>query len=217
MSSIFALLRPLLITALALVPATVLFPIRLNGPSRLEALAASGTIGREILKVYSVIKLNRADLGEKHAWKIAKTIARESRNNSLDPMLIVAVIDVESRFRVDAVSEHGARGLMQIRPEAAREMAQNIGPVVPAVPTLEPHALHEPTTNIKIGVSYLSYLQKKFKDLNLALTAYNWGPTKTQKSLDEQTEVPQDYALKVLSAYHGYREKKFPLPPWKPA
>jgi len=214
---LFALLRHLLITVLAVVPVNVLFPLRLNGPSRLDALAESGKFGREVLKVYSVIKLNRADLGEKHAWKIAKTIARESRNNSLDPMLIVAVIDVESRFRLDAVSEDGARGLMQVRPEAALELAQNGGSVITPAQTLNPDSLHDPTTNIKIGVSYLNYLQKKFRDLNLALTAYNWGPTKTQKSLDEQAEVPQDYAMKVLSTYHAYHGKKFPLPPWKAA
>jgi soluble lytic murein transglycosylase len=214
---LFALLRHLPITVLAVVPVNVLFPLRLNGPSRLDALAESGKFGREVLKVYSVIKLNRADLGEKHAWKIAKTIARESRNNSLDPMLIVAVIDVESRFRLDAVSEHGARGLMQVRPEAALELAQNAGSVVTPAQTLNPDSLHDPTTNIKIGVSYLSYLKKKFRDLNLALTAYNWGPTKTQKSLDEQAEVPQDYAMKVLSTYHAYHGKKFPPPPWKAA
>ncbi|MGH7844573.1 MAG: lytic transglycosylase domain-containing protein [Candidatus Binatia bacterium] len=208
--------RALVTLLLTIVPLGCLFPAKLNRPGRLEALTESGKFGTEVLKIYSLIKLNRADLAEEPAWKIAKTIARESRNNSLDPMLVVAVIDVESRFRVEAVSERGARGLMQVRPEAALEVAQNTGFEV-AARDLDPDLLHEPTINIKIGVSYLGYLQKKFKDLNLALTAYNWGPTKTQKSLDEQAEVPQDYALKVLAAYHAYRGKKFPPTPWKAA
>lgn len=211
-------LRMLAALFVAVVPLGSLFPAKLNGPSRLEALAQSGKLGGDVLRIYSLIKLNQADFSERHAWKVAKTIARESRNNSVDPMLVMAVINVESRFRVDAVSEDGARGLMQIRPEAALEVAQQTGSATDATAdALSPESLHDPTTNIKIGVSYLSYLQKRFRDLRLTLTAYNWGPTKTQKTLDEQEEVPQDYATKVLETYDAYREKKIAPSRWKAA
>jgi soluble lytic murein transglycosylase-like protein len=124
-------------------------------------------------------------------------------------MLVVAVINVESQFRPEAVSEKGARGLMQIRPEAAAELAQAPNPEAHLIATsANPNLLHDPTTNIKIGVSYLGHLQKRFRDLKLALMAYNCGPTRVQKTLDENEEISPDYALKVLSAYDSYRMKK---------
>jgi soluble lytic murein transglycosylase-like protein len=209
-----------MLTALfvAIVPLGSLFPTKLNGPGRLEVLAQSGKLGGEVLRIYSLIKLNGADFSEKHAWKIAKTIARESRTYSIDPMLVMAVINVESRFRVNAVSEDGARGLMQIRPEAALEVSQLAGSKTTATAeVLRPESLHDPATNIKIGVSYLSYLQKRFRDLKLTLTAYNWGPTKTQKTLDDEEAVPEEYATKVLETYDAYREKKIAPSRWKAA
>ncbi len=213
-------LRILTISLLALLPVHFFFPSPLKGPARLEDLAKFGSLGREILRIYSLIKLNRADVEESPAWGMAKIIARESRNNSVDPMLVVAVINVESRFRTEAVSEKGARGLMQIRPEAAAELAQRPNPEAHlVVSSANPNLLHDPTTNIKIGVSYLSYLQKRFRDLKLALMAYNCGPTKIQQTLDDHEEISQDYALKVLSAYHSYRVKKASVrkDPWKAA
>jgi soluble lytic murein transglycosylase-like protein len=212
-------LRILLFSLFAFLPVHFFFPSQLKGPARLEDLAKFGSLGREILRIYSFIKLNRADLEESPAWAMAKTIVRESKNNAVDPMLVVALIDVESQFRPEAVSEKGARGLMQIRPEAAAELAQKPNPEAHLInSSANPSLLHDPTTNIKIGVSYLGYLQKRFRDLKLALMAYNCGPTKVQKTLDENEVIPQDYALKVLSTYHSYRTKKVTVKyPWKAA
>ncbi|HWP58251.1 MAG TPA: lytic transglycosylase domain-containing protein [Candidatus Acidoferrales bacterium] len=203
---------------LAFILAECLFPKKINGRNRLEDLAKSGKTGKEILKIYSLIKLKRADLGEKHAWKIARAISRESRNAAIDPMLVVALIDVESRFQTEAVSHRGARGLMQVRPDVVDELAQNGGPLTDfKAEAKNPHFLHDPSTNIKIGVSYLSYLKKKFRDLRLALVAYNWGPTKTRKILDEEQEIPEDYATRVLSTYDAYRNNRLPPSPWEAA
>ena len=212
-------LRILATSFLVLLPVHFLFPSQLKGPARLEDLAGFGGLGREILRIYSLIKLNRADVEESPAWDMAKIIARESRKNSLDPILVVAVINVESQFRPDAVSKKGARGLMQIRPEAAAELAQVPYPEAHLIASsTNPDLLHDPTTNIKIGVSYLGHLRKRFRDLKLALMAYNCGPTKIQKTLDENEELDQAYALKVLSTYDSYRIKKASgrKEPWKP-
>ena len=152
------------------------------------------------IKVYSVLKPHRKNLGRISTWTIAKTIMEESDKHSLDPMLVLAIIKVESRFRHLAVSNRGARGLMQIRPFVGRALAPQVDlNMWHGIKTLD-----DPILNIKIGVFYLSRLKKRFRDLNLALTAYNWGPTAIRNRLNGKRRVPLGYARKVLAAYHIY-------------
>ena len=156
----------------------------------------------EIFKIYSVLRAHKKDLDKSSAWIIAKTIQEESKKYSLDPMLVLAVIKVESSFRHLAVSPVGARGLMQIRPFVANALA-------PEVDLKTWHgiaSLDDPVLNIKIGVFYLSRLKKRFRDMKLALTAYNWGPTRIGYKLAGKRSVPTRYAKKVLSAYRLYSQ-----------
>lgn len=157
----------------------------------------------ELLKIYSVVKSQRADLREAWAWTISHTILEESNRRSLDPMLILAVIDVESRFQNAAVSTEGARGLMQIRPIVANALAEEAD-----LDRWEGEkSLDDPILNIKLGVFYLHNLKKNFRDLKLALTAYNWGPTEVKNRLEEDEVLPLEYAMKVLSTYQSYLKK----------
>jgi soluble lytic murein transglycosylase len=167
---------------------------------RLDSLGTLGKSGRDILKIYSVLKFNRADLNEDDAWGIARVIFDESKENAVDPMLVLAIIKVESEFRPEAVSHRGARGLMQVLPI----VADHLGKKTAQGESIHPDILHDPALNIRLGVSYLGELRKKFRDLRLALTAYNWGPTELQKKLDENEPIPFDYATKVLAAYKVY-------------
>ncbi|MFQ5851188.1 MAG: lytic transglycosylase domain-containing protein [Candidatus Binatia bacterium] len=156
----------------------------------------------ETVKIYSVLKSHRNDLDESSAWTIAKTTLEESKKHSLDPMLVLAIIKVESRFQHLAVSPVGARGLMQIRPFVASAL-------VPEVDLETWHgieSLDDPVLNIKIGVFYLSRLKKRFRDMKLTLTAYNWGPTKIRNRLAEKGVIPLGYAMKVLSTYRFYSQ-----------
>ncbi|MGH7773032.1 MAG: lytic transglycosylase domain-containing protein [Candidatus Binatia bacterium] len=143
------------------------------------------------------------DLSEGLAWGIAETISGESEKHSLDPMLVLALINVESRFHQTAVSTEGARGLMQIRPLVANALAEEV--------ELEgwegEKSLDDPITNIKLGVFYLGYLKKSFRDLKLTLAAYNSGPTEINRRLEEEEELPIEFAMKVLSTYHLYRKQ----------
>lgn len=154
---------------------------------------------REFLGIYSVVKSHRTDLRDTSVWAITETILEESIKHSLDPLLVLAVISVESRFQDAAISTDGARGLMQIRPLVANALAEELGS------TLHPLNLDDPILNIKLGVFYLCHLKKTFRDLSLALTAYNWGPTEIKNRIEGDEEVPLEYAMKVLSAYHDYR------------
>jgi hypothetical protein len=137
------------------------------------------------------------------ARAVAQIIWQESKKYSLDPMLILAIIRVESEFRPEAVSPNGARGLMQLLPYVAHTLAEDA--------ELErwegEKSLDDPIINIKLGVFYLSYLKERFGDLRVALTAYNRGPTWVQERIEDQTALPFGYASRVLSLFRDYREQ----------
>jgi Transglycosylase SLT domain len=80
----------------------------------------------------------------------------------VDPALVAAVIEQESRFKPRAKSPVGARGLMQLMPRTGRWMgARN---------------LYDPEQNIDAGVKYIKYLDKRFNgDLKKIVAAYNGG------------------------------------------
>lgn len=156
----------------------------------------------ELLHIYSLLKSQGSGLKEGWIWDISHTILEESRKHSLDPLLVLAMINVESSFRNTAVSSEGARGLMQIHPVFANALAEEAD--------LESwqgeKSLDDPILNIKLGVFYLHSLKENFRDLKLALTAYNWGPTEVKNRLHEDGMLPFEYAMKVLSTYRSYRE-----------
>ena len=171
----------------------------------------------ELFHIYSVVKSQRTDLRDSWAWDISNTILEESRRHGLDPLLVLALINVESGFQSEAVSTEGARGLMQIRPIAANAVVNELVSINKGIDggiedSLDPSYLHpldldDPILNIKLGVFYLYSLKKNFRDLKLALTAYNWGPTEVRNRLDENEGLPLEYAMKVLSTYHNYRKE----------
>lgn len=160
----------------------------------------------ELFRIYSIVKSRTMDLKDASTWDISEAILREGKKNSLDPLLLLAVIDVESSFQHTAVSNMGARGLMQIRPIVAHAMADKVDlDVYYESRELNLDALDDPILNIKLGAFYLQYLKNRFSDLELALTAYNWGPTEIDNRLTMEEAVPLEYALKVLTTYQKYR------------
>jgi len=52
------------------------------------------------------------------ARDIASFVYVESKSHEVDYRLVLAVMKVESNFRLDAVSPKGARGLLQIKPSS---------------------------------------------------------------------------------------------------
>ena len=164
---------------------------------------------RDLMKIHSIVKSHRPDITETEAWELSEVILEESSGYGLDPMLVLAVIDVESKFQYGAVSPAGARGIMQILPDVGKSLVQKIGLHPLSHPkSFRPEFLDDPVLNIKLGVYYLHDLKKSFRNLAHTLTAYNMGPTETKNRLENDIEIPEEYSTLVLAAYRQYKSGK---------
>jgi hypothetical protein len=94
-------------------------------------------------------------------------IASMSEAHGVDPMLVRALIQVESNYRPKAKSNKGAMGLMQLMPATAREY--NL------------RNPYDPTANIGAGVKHLKSLIDRMGAVELALAAYNAGEGAVKK------------------------------------
>jgi len=146
--------------------------------------------------------------------KYWETVEHHAQLYELDPLLIAAVMRVESAFDRYAISSKGARGLMQLMPETAIWAAQRMG-----LDGFQIEHLFDPEINIAIGVWYLATLREQFGGkLTLALAAYNGGQANVMRWLKEQAwsgdletvdDIPfpetRGYVRKVFGAYQWYR------------
>ena len=121
---------------------------------------------------------------EEAARQFLMLVRYESLRAGLDPHLVLAVIDVESRFRKYAVSRAGARGMMQVMPFWVKELGGAGGPT---------HNLFHERTNLRYGCTILRhYLDRERGNLANALGRYNGSlgqpdyPNKVFKALRER-------------------------------
>ena len=136
-------------------------------------------------------------------------IRQQAREKGVDAALIAAVIDTESKFS-DAESSAGARGLMQITPEAAKDIAKHSGAT-----SFELSDLSDPEINIKYGTFLLSERIKQYDgNVVAALASYNAGPVPVEKWGGKdltvaEIEYPETraYVEGVLEKQKAYRSK----------
>ena len=103
-------------------------------------------------------------------------IRQQAVEKHVDAALIAAVIYTESKF-TEATSSAGARGLMQITPEAAKEIERLSGGT-----SFKLSDLSNPEINIRYGTFLLHELLERYEgDEVAALAAYNAGPTNADK------------------------------------
>ena len=177
-------------------------PVR-KGPGINTIDEAEARKSLERTKIHSVLKFHEMQMSEASLWNVTESVVEESAKHSLDPMLILAVMKVESNFDHRAVSPRGALGLMQIRPIVVNELIDE--GTIPKWKKGE--NLRDPSLNIKIGVAYLSHLLKMFESLPLALTAYNFGPTQIRIKLDAKEKIPLEYANKVVATQRSIEKQ----------
>src|SRR3954464_3886869 len=113
----------------------------------------------------------------------------------VDPALVAAVVETESRFKTNARSQVGARGLMQLMPKTGRWMgARN---------------LYNADQNVDAGAKYLNYLNKRFDgNLTKTIAAYNAG----EGNVRRYNGVPpfretRSYVKKVMSKYEKRKKE----------
>ncbi len=186
-----------LLAAVAFVLAPVL---RAEGGAGPE-VARPAVVDPEVERIDAVLVRRAPELGATLRGQLAAAIAGEARRAGFDPLLIVAMIDVESDFEGDAVSAKGARGLMQIRPSTLQFLAETEGLRLSSDEVSRDAALQ-----VRLGIRYLKRLHGQFGDLDLALMAYNAGPARIREALREDgLEGFRRYARLVQRDYMRFR------------
>lgn len=124
--------------------------------------------------------------------KVDKLIEVYSEMYGLDPDLVRAVVKAESNYKPDAVSSKGAQGLMQITPITQKELDLDLP--------------FDPSSNLEAGIRYLRSLLDRFKNIRLALAAYNAGPGNVEKygGIPPFRET-KNYVSKVLRYYQEFK------------
>jgi Soluble lytic murein transglycosylase and related regulatory proteins (some contain LysM/invasin domains) len=169
--------EPAVITALPSVGPDIL----LLGTPRLLAQTTSDWRPSEVLddmrgtvlhnQIHAVLSQHLIGCSPEERERLTRVIVEECQQVGVDPFLVLALIHVESSFLVKAISPVGARGLMQIAPETARQQAEKLG-----MPWSGPDQLDDPEINVRLGVTHLSDLLRIYRgNQALAFTAYHCG------------------------------------------
>lgn len=127
---------------------------------------------RKYFSPHEYFEPQMADFVEGKISPYDQSFQAHSKNSTYDWKFIAAIAHQESRFNANAKSRFGARGLMQIMPATGKSFGA------------APHQLFNPEINIKVGVSYLSWLNKFWSKRlpdsvaiePFVLASYNAGP-----------------------------------------
>jgi len=139
-----------------------------------------------------------------------------------DPLLIAAIIRVESNFKEDAVSSKGALGIMQLMPDTAAWILQKEAEFKEL--TVQ-DAGSRADAGIRLGTWYIKELNRQFGgNLPVVIAAYNAGPNRVKQWLSDQVwdgseqtirNIPygetRHYVQRVLYYYKKYQEIYDPL------
>ena len=144
-----------------------------NAPS--EALAVAQAAAGDRIHT-PVASLPRA------LWRLlypapgGEALVKYARASGLDPDLVAAVALQESAYNPLAVSSAGARGILQLMPDVAAELAKAAG-----MATFKPDDLFDPDVNLRLGCAHLKDYIARTGSVPRALAAYNGGPSRVER------------------------------------
>lgn len=149
--------------------------------------------------------------------KYENFVENYSTKYEVDKNLIYAIIKAESNFNQQAVSNKEAKGLMQLMPQTAEDIAKKLDIEVTKEEISK--KLLEPEFNINLGTKYISNLLAKYSNIELALTAYNAGSGNVDTWVENGTlmadgsnieNIPykekNNYVRKILRDYEIYKK-----------
>jgi soluble lytic murein transglycosylase len=152
---------------------------------------------RERLRILEAIEGSQTRLTPDEQTRLARQVFDDSRRYRIDPLLLVAMIKVESDFAVRSVSSMGARGLLQLLPSTGRAVAAQLGQAWPG-----DDGLFDPELNLRLAATHLSGLVTEFGSVEMALVAYNHGEGAVRARLSTGEPLPMAYVHRVLATYH---------------
>jgi soluble lytic murein transglycosylase len=117
-------------------------------------------------------------------------IKKYSQEYGVKKELILSVINAESSFNSKAISEKGAKGLMQITDSTAEFIAEKLGIIY--------YDIFSPETNVNFGTYYLRYLFMRFSNEQTAICAYNAGEGKVRAWLEDNRYSTDGISLKSI-------------------
>ena len=173
-------------------PAGCGLPTEIEEPER---LLLAGVSEAECAGIAALLGGLPTGLSARKRAALAHAVTQESARSGLAVELVLAVILVESSGNPFAVSKAGAIGLMQLLPSTAEAVAAEIG-----LRWTGPELLFDPSANVQLGVAYLRQLIGRYGDVETALAAYNWGPTRIAARLRRGEALPAEYVSRVLVA-----------------
>jgi hypothetical protein len=145
----------------------------------------------------------RISLGE--AYRFAELALRASEKYpSVDPLLLVAIGTVESRYDPQATSHADARGLYQIWPSTGRLLLRSLGW------SYDEAALFDPEKNTEAAALYLDILFTTYSDPQLVLAEYNGGPLNAgylRAGVGALSPETRNYVPQVLELYGRLKDK----------
>lgn len=125
------------------------------------------------------------------AW--APIVVRTAKRFDLDPNLLWAVMNTESRYRPDVISRVNAGGLMQLMPYTARRLAGEL-----KLKSFAPLDVFRPQVNLLLAGQYLRAVWRKFNgQIPLVAAAYNGGPHNVARWLDARGKDPKGKSVEM--------------------
>lgn len=125
----------------------------------------------------------------RYPLKETELVEQYAQEYDVPAYLIYAVINTESGFDPDAISDLGAMGIMQMTPDTFYWLQTKTGE------KLETDALFEKETSIRYGTLFLSMLLQEFGDENTAVAAYHAGRGRVNEWLKNPEYAPDGKTL----------------------
>lgn len=124
-----------------------------------------------LILLFNSLNIKNFILKQMYKQEYSEYVNKYAQINDIDPMWIYAIIKVESNFDENATSNSGAKGLMQLMDDTAKEIARDL-----ELQDFDSNMLYNPEINIMLGTKYFDELLAKYNEnYYLAIAAYNGG------------------------------------------